>query len=85
MPCRESARDAPCQLRDSGDRFLEGCRSPSCLVAEKRDVLRLCSVGRHTIFTTIDRPFHYRLLADLMRAMPVKGVEGRELRGVPAT
>ena len=30
VPYKESARDAPCQLRDSGARFLEGCRSPSC-------------------------------------------------------
>ena len=91
-PCKESARDAPCQLRDSGARFLEGCRSPSCLAAEKRDVLRPCSAARHASFTTINRRFHYRSLADLMRAMPVKGVGGgggggggRELRGVPAT
>ena len=39
-PCRESAPDALCQLRDSGAMFLEGCCSPSCLAAEKRDVLR---------------------------------------------
>ena len=84
-PYRESARDAPCQLRDSGAWFLEGCRSPSCLAAEKRDVLRPCSAGRHAIFTTIVRPFHYRSLADLMRAMLAKGVEVRKLRGVPAT
>ena len=39
-PCRESTRVTPCQLRDSGSRFLVGCRSPSCLAAEKQDVLR---------------------------------------------
>ena len=85
VPCKELARDAPCQLRDSGTRFLVGCRSPSCLAAEKRDVLRPCAAGRHAIFTISNWPFHYRSLADLIRAMPVKGVEGRELRGVPAT
>ena len=36
-PCRESAQDAPCQLRDWAGMFLEGCRSPSCLVAEERE------------------------------------------------
>ena len=85
VSCRESAQDAPCQLRDSGSRFLEGCRSPSCLAAEKRDVLRPYSAGRPAIFTIIDRLFHYRSLADLMRAMPVKGVKGHMFRGVPAT
>ena len=84
MPRRESARDAPCQLRDSGGRFLAGCRSPSCLATEKRDVLCPHSAGRHTIFTIIDRPFHYRSLADLMRAMPVKEVGEHKLRGVRA-
>ena len=79
--CRESARDAQCQLRDSGARFLEWCRSPSCLAAEKRDVLRSVSVGRHAIFTFINRPFHSRSLADLMHAMPVKRVGDANLEG----
>ena len=83
VPYRESARDAPCQLRDSGARFLEECRSPSCLAAEKRDVLHPCSAGQYAIFTILDWPFHYQSLADLMRAMPVKGVG--EPRGLPAT
>ena len=85
VPCRESARDALCQLRDSGARFLEGYRSPSCHAAEKRDVLRPCIAGRHAIFTISNRPFHYRSLANLMRAMPVKGMGVRELSGVLAT
>ena len=75
--CGESARDAPCQLRDSGDRFIEGCRSPSCLAAEKRDVLRPVSASRHAIFTIRNWPIQYRSLTDLMRAMPVKGVGGK--------
>ena len=85
VPYTESARDAPCQLRDSGGRFLEGCSSPSFLAAEERDVLRQFSAGRFAIFNIIDRPFHYRSLAYLIRAMPVKGVGRRELRGVPFT
>ena len=36
VPYRESARDAPCQLRDSEARFLEGCWPPSCPAAEER-------------------------------------------------
>ena len=76
VPYRESAPDAPCQLKDSGRRFLAGCRSPSCLAAEKRDVLRSYSAGRPAIFTIIDRPFHYRSLEDLMRAVLLKGVGG---------
>ena len=72
-PCSESARDAPCQLRDSGAMFLAGCRSSSCLAAEKRDVLRQFSAGRHAIFKIIGRPFRYRSLAYLIRAIPVKG------------
>ena len=31
------------------------------------------------------QPFHYRSLADLIRAIPVKGMEVHELRGVPFT
>ena len=80
-PCLESARDVPCQLMDSGTMFLAGYRSPSCLVAEERDVLRQFSAGQYAFFNIIDRPFHYRSLAYLIRAMPVKGVGGRELRG----
>ena len=65
--------------------FLAGCRSPSCLAAEKGDVLRQFSAGRYANFNIIGRPFHYLSLAYLIRAMPVKGVGGRELRGVPFT
>ena len=54
--------------------FLAGCHSLSCLAAEERDVLRQFSVGRYAIFNMINRPFHYRSLAYLIRAMPVKGV-----------
>ena len=79
VPYRKSAPDAPCQLKDSGARFLAGYRSPSCLAAEKRDVLRPYSAGRHAIFTIIDRPFHYGSLADLMRAMPVKGLRNLKM------
>ena len=61
--------------------FLVGCRSPSCLAAKERDVLRQFSAGQHAIFNIIDRPFHYRSLAYLIRAMPVKGLGGHELRG----
>ena len=75
VPCRESARDALCQLRDWGAMFLAGCRLPSYLVAEEQDVLCQFSVGRYAIFKIIDRPFRYRSLADLIRAMAVKGVE----------
>ena len=81
VPYKELARDAPCQLRDSGARFLEGCRSPSFLAAEERDVLRQFFAGGFAIFNIIDMPFHYRSLAYLIRAMPVKGVGGCELRG----
>ena len=51
--------------------FLVGCRSPSCLAAEKRDVLCQFSVGRYAILNIIDRPFHYRSLAYLILAMLV--------------
>ena len=78
-PSRESARNAPCQWRDLGARFLEGYRSPSCLVAEKGDVLRQFSAGRYANFNIIDRPFHYRSLTYLIRAMPVKGVGVHDL------
>ena len=81
VPYRESAPDAPCQLKDSGRRFLPGFRSPSCLAAEKRDVLRSYSAGRPAIFTIIDRPFHYRSLEDLMRAVLLKGVGWASLEG----
>ena len=84
-PCRESARDVPFQLMDLGAMFLAGCRSSSCLAAEEGDVLRQFSVGRYAILNIIDRPFHYRSLAYLIRAIPVKGVGGHELRGVPLT
>ena len=83
VPYKELAQDAPCQLRDSGTRFLEGCRSPSFFAAEVRYVLRQFSAGLFAIFNIIDRPFHYRSLAYLIRAMPVKEVGRRELRGVP--
>ena len=53
--------------------------------AEERDVLRQFSAGRFTIFNIIDWPFHYRSLAYLIHAMPVKGVGVREFRGVPFT
>ena len=68
VPCRESARDAPCQLRDrgGGGMFLEGCRSPSCVAAEERDVLHQFSAGRQAIFNIIDRPFHTWSLAYLI-------------------
>ena len=81
MHYKELARDAPCQLRDLGARFLEGCRSPSFLADEKRDVLRQFSSGRFAIFNIIDRPFHYLSLVYLIRAMPVKGAGVREQRG----
>ena len=68
-----------------GGQVLRGCHSPSFLAAEERDVLRQFSAGQFAIFNIIDRPFHYRSLAYLIRAMPVKGVGGRELRGVPLT
>ena len=68
-----------------GGRLLEGCRSPSCLAAEKWDVLRQFSAGRSAIFEIIDRPYRYRSLVDLIRAMPVKRVGVPELRGVPLT
>ena len=84
-PYLESAQDIPCQLMDSEATFLEGYRSPSCLAAEEGDVLRQFSKGRYATFNIIDRPFHYRSLAYLIRAMPVKGVGGHELRGVPLT
>ena len=84
-PCRESARDAPCLLMNLGDMFLAGCRSPSCLAAEKRDVLHQFSAGRHAIFNIINWPFHYLSLAYLIRGMPVKGAGGHELRGVSFT
>ena len=77
-PCRESARDVPCQLWDWGTMFLEGCHSPSCLAAEEQDVLRQFSAGQHAI----DWPICYRSLVDLIRAIAVKGVGGHELRGV---
>ena len=87
-PSRESAQDAPCQSRDwggGGGLFLAGCCSSSCLAAEKRDVLRQFSAGRYAIFNIIDWPFHYRSLAYLIRAMPVKRVRGHELIVVPFT
>ena len=84
-PSRELARDAPCQLRDWGAMFLVGCRSPSCLAAKERDVLRQFFADRYAIFNIIDRPFHYQSLVYLIQAMPVKGVGGHELRGVPFT
>ena len=68
-----------------GAMFLAGCRSPCCLAAEERDVLREFSAGPHAIFKIIDQPFRYWSLADLMRTMPVKGVGGRELRGESVT
>ena len=80
-PSRESARDAPCQLMNSGAMFLAGCRSPSCFAAEEGDVLCQFSVGQYAIFNIIDRPFHYRPLAYLIRAMPVKGVGDMSLEG----
>ena len=79
VPCRESAPDAPYQLREAGARLLAGCHSPSCLAAEKRNVLCPYSAGRHTIFTIIDQPFHYQSLEDLMRAVPLKGVRDASL------
>ena len=85
VPSRESARDTPCMLMNSGDMFLAGCRSPSSLAAEKRDVLCQFSAGQYAILNIIDRPFHYRSLAYLIRAMPVKGVGGHELREVSFT
>ena len=78
-PSRELARDAPCQLGDWGAMFLVGCCSPSCFAAEEQDVLRQFSTGRHSIFNIIDRSFHYWSLADLIQAMPVKGVGGHEI------
>ena len=84
-PSRESARDAPCRSRDWGALFLAGCRSSSCLAAEKQDVLRQFSAGRYAFFNIIDRPFHYRSLVYLIRAMPVKRVRGHELIVVPFT
>ena len=66
---------------DSGARFLAGCHSPSCLVAEKRDIVRPVSAGRRAIFTISNRPFHYQSLAGLMRAMPVKRVGDASLEG----
>ena len=51
VPCRESAQDAPCQLRDWVSMFMEGCCSPSCLVAEE------CNSfvhSPHAIFKIID-------------------------------
>ena len=70
-PSRKSARDALCQLMDSGVMFLAGCRSPSCLAAEEGDVLRQFSAGRYALFDIIDQPFLYRSLAYLIRAMLV--------------
>ena len=64
---------------------LSGCRSPSCVAAEERDVLRQFSAGRHAIFDIIDGPFHTWSLACLIRGMPVKGLGGHELRGVQFT
>ena len=72
-------------VEGQGAMFLEGCRSPSCFAAEKQDVLHQFSVGRHAIFNIIGQSFHYRSLADLIQAMPVKGVGGHEIRGVPFT
>ena len=37
-PCRELAQDAPCQLRDSGTRFLEGRRSPIAALWPKSEM-----------------------------------------------
>ena len=70
----DSIRSVP--VEGLGTMLLEGCRSPSCFAADERDVLRQFSAGRHAIFNIIDRPFHYRSLAYLIRAMPVKEVEG---------
>ena len=67
VPYKESARDAPCQLRDLGARLLEGCRLPSFLADKKRDALCQFSSGRFAIFNIIDRPFHYRSLVYLIR------------------
>ena len=48
-PCRESAQDAPCLLRDWTGMFLEECRSPSCLVAKERDSF-VCSLRAIMLF-----------------------------------
>ena len=61
--------------------FLVGCCSPSFLAAEERDVLRQFSVDRYAIFNIIDQPFHYRSLAYLIQAMPVKEVGDMSLKG----
>ena len=59
-PCRESARDALCQLRGWGAMFLEGC-----LATVERDVLHQFFVGQHTIFKIINWPFRYRSFGGL--------------------
>ena len=82
---QELARDTLCQLRDWGAMLLVGCHSPSCLAAKEQDVRRQFSAGRYAIFNIVNWPFHCRSLAYLIRAMPVKGVGGHELRGVPFT
>ena len=55
-----------------------GCTSNSQV-----DESILCS--RSAIFEIIDRPYRYRSLVCLTRAMPVKRVGVHELRGVPFT
>ena len=53
---------------------LEGCHSPSCLAAEERD-----------FFAVFHGQTPFSKLLALIRVMPVKGVGGHELRGVPFT
>ena len=48
-PCRESAQDAPCLLRDWTGTFLEECRSPSCLAAEERNSV-VCTLQADALF-----------------------------------
>ena len=59
-----------------GSMFLEGCRSPSCLAVEDKMSFVRSPRANMQFFKIINRPFHYRSLADLIQAMPVKRVGG---------